>query len=90
MADMDRNKLHFYAGRMDMYQGEFKLPDSLKTMAEYARILSKPFPFVRVDFYFANNKIYFGEITFTPANGCLLYTSPSPRDRTRSRMPSSA
>ena len=24
------------------------------------------------------------------ANTCLLYTSPSPRDRTRSRMPSSA
>ena len=26
----------------------------------------------------------------TEALGCLLYTSPSPRDRTRSRMPSSA
>ena len=25
-----------------------------------------------------------------PPTGCLLYTSPSPRDRTRSRMPSSA
>ena len=25
-----------------------------------------------------------------PLNTCLLYTSPSPRDRTRSRMPSSA
>ena len=25
-----------------------------------------------------------------PLNACLLYTSPSPRDRTRSRMPSSA
>ena len=25
-----------------------------------------------------------------PLLGCLLYTSPSPRDRTRSRMPSSA
>ena len=24
------------------------------------------------------------------ARGCLLYTSPSPRDRTRYRMPSSA
>ena len=24
------------------------------------------------------------------SEGCLLYTSPSPRDRTRSRMPSSA
>ena len=27
---------------------------------------------------------------FTLAIICLLYTSPSPRDRTRSRMPSSA
>ena len=26
----------------------------------------------------------------TSENVCLLYTSPSPRDRTRSRMPSSA
>ena len=26
----------------------------------------------------------------TKGYGCLLYTSPSPRDRTRSRMPSSA
>ena len=30
--------------------------------------------------------------TYTDVSGmsCLLYTSPSPRDRTRSRMPSSA
>ena len=34
-----------------------------------------------------NNLIDSGE--FKP-NICLLYTSPSPRDRTRSRMPSSA
>ena len=27
---------------------------------------------------------------YPKSNGCLLYTSPSPRDRTRSRMPSSA
>ena len=27
---------------------------------------------------------------FAPYRNCLLYTSPSPRDRTRSRMPSSA
>ena len=30
-----------------------------------------------------------GEVSFE-VTGCLLYTSPSPRDRTRSRMPSSA
>ena len=28
--------------------------------------------------------------TYYPEQPCLLYTSPSPRDRTRSRMPSSA
>ena len=27
---------------------------------------------------------------YAPDGACLLYTSPSPRDRTRSRMPSSA
>ena len=29
-------------------------------------------------------------VDFRLAKACLLYTSPSPRDRTRSRMPSSA
>ena len=29
-------------------------------------------------------------VEFIAVNTCLLYTSPSPRDRTRSRMPSSA
>ena len=32
--------------------------------------------------------IFFGRLAWY--KGCLLYTSPSPRDRTRSRMPSSA
>ena len=35
------------------------------------------------------NLYHFYEI-FNKSNNCLLYTSPSPRDRTRSRMPSSA
>ena len=36
-------------------------------------------------------KLYpFNPNFITDYKGCLLYTSPSPRDRTRSRMPSSA
>ena len=31
-----------------------------------------------------------GDVAFDEVRDCLLYTSPSPRDRTRSRMPSSA
>ena len=33
---------------------------------------------------------YTGKIAATPAEACLLYTSPSPRDGLLSRMPSSA
>ena len=35
--------------------------------------------------YYEPNRHY--DVEYNP---CLLYTSPSPRDRTRSRMPSSA
>ena len=36
----------------------------------------------------ATSKLF--DIEHPSKGGCLLYTSPSPRDRTRSRMPSSA
>ena len=44
------------------------------------------------DVYLFESGSYFGGHTNTidVDFGCLLYTSPSPRDRTRSRMPSSA
>ena len=38
----------------------------------------------------AGNEHYTNFKDFVKNDGCLLYTSPSPRDRTRSRMPSSA
>ena len=37
-----------------------------------------------------NQELEKGSYSICHACGCLLYTSPSPRDRTRSRMPSSA
>ena len=39
---------------------------------------------------FAGGEIHVNKIAVDPLYRCLLYTSPSPRDRTRSRMPSSA
>ncbi len=44
-------------------------PEGMDELFEYAEILSKPFPFVRADFYLENGKAYFGELTFTPAGG---------------------
>lgn len=44
-------------------------PLNFEKMVEYANVLSKGIPFVRVDFYNIDGKIYFGELTFFPANG---------------------
>lgn len=44
-------------------------PENLDKMFEIASTLSKGFPFVRVDLYNINGKIYFGEMTFFPASG---------------------
>lgn len=44
-------------------------PNGIDNLFEYAEILSKPFPFVRADFYLKDGKGYFGELTFTPAGG---------------------
>lgn len=46
-----------------------KEPYNLKKMIKLAEKLSKGIPFVRVDFYESNNKIYFGELTFFPGSG---------------------
>ena len=48
---------------------EVNKPKKLKEMIEIAEKLSKPFPHVRVDFYYFNEKIYFGELTFYHASG---------------------
>ena len=40
--------------------------------------------------YIGGNEIAKFEESFSNLIGCLLYTSPSPRDATLSRMPSSA
>lgn len=51
-------------------------PTCLEKMVEYAEKLSKPFPFVRVDFYDRHEPIL-GEMTFTPMYGMAKYYSES-------------
>ncbi len=45
-------------------------PEAYDEMIEAAEALSKPFPFVRMDFYNISGKAVLGEMTFTPA-GCI-------------------
>ena len=46
---------------------EIELPEFYEEMLNVSKVLCKDFPFVRVDFFIANNRFYFAELTFTPA-----------------------
>lgn len=48
-------------------------PSCLDEMLGIATTLSSDFPQVRVDLYCINNKIYFGELTFTSLGGTMNY-----------------
>ena len=48
-------------------------PDNWDEMVKLAEEMAKEFPFVRVDLYNINGKIYFSELTFTPAKGTLIF-----------------
>jgi hypothetical protein len=44
-------------------------PEELSEMLTLARKLSENIPFLRVDFYIIEHKVYFSELTFYPASG---------------------
>lgn len=52
---------------------EVSRPENLDELLEVATILSQDFPFVRVDLYSVNNKVYFGELTFYPWTGYIQF-----------------
>lgn len=52
-------------------------PYGLEKMISIAEDIAKDFPFVRVDFYSLNERIYIGELTFYPWSGCVQYTPDS-------------
>ncbi|MGO1469479.1 MAG: ATP-grasp fold amidoligase family protein [Tissierella sp.] len=63
-----------YPNRLDE---TIEKPSKLQEMVEIAEKLSSDFPAVRVDFYYFDDKFYFGELTFYHASG---YQSIQPYD----------
>lgn len=52
-----------------------ELPNNLKEMITLAEKLSANEPFIRVDLFNVNGRIFFGELTFYPASGMLPWTT---------------
>lgn len=70
MMDRDWNFLDWIPSASREEAKGIERPLCLKELLSYAERLSKGFPFVRMDFYVLDNRIYFGEMTFTPC-GCV-------------------
>lgn len=51
-----------------------KLPENIHEMILLAEKLSEGFPFIRIDLYNSNGRIFFGEMTFFPASGFGKFT----------------
>lgn len=51
-------------------------PVNFSKMKEIAGILSEGFPFLRVDLYEINGRVYFSELTFTPCSGMMPFSPP--------------
>lgn len=71
--DMEWNKLPF-SRHYKKTNYILDKPIAFNEMRKIADILSKDFPLVRVDFYYVNNKIYIGEMTFSPGSGLEEFT----------------
>lgn len=71
--DIDFNKLDLFYGGRKHSETELKKPNFYDDMIRYAEILSKPFPFVRVDFYEVGDRLYVGEMTFYSGGGILKF-----------------
>lgn len=71
---VDWEKLPFYKGSPN-FSDKLQKPNKLKEIITIAKILSKSFTYVRVDLYYLNEKIYFGELTFTPSGGVSKFSN---------------
>lgn len=52
-------------------KNDAELPNDFNEMKKLSEELSEDFPFVRVDWFEENGRIYFGELTFTPCGGLM-------------------
>lgn len=67
--DMDWNLQPFEQMNYGNYENELKCPKQFEKMKEIVLKLCQGFDHVRVDLYIVNDKIYFGEMTFTNGSG---------------------
>lgn len=73
----DYNKLAVARCDEKPLEREIPKPKNYERMLEISRLLSKPFPEVRIDLYNLDGEIYFGEMTFFDGSGYMSFEPDS-------------
>lgn len=76
--EMDGNRANYKRDDYDVMK-DAVIPEKFQEMVELSKELSEDFPFVRVDLFEVDGKIFFSELTFTPCGG-LMKISPEEFD----------
>jgi len=71
--DMDWNRIYVTKGKPGL-DHEFDKPDNFDKLKRTATGLCKGFPFIRVDLYSVEGRIYFSEFTFFPDSGIVPFS----------------
>lgn len=71
--NMDFSEAAFQRSDFKHFDKIPKIPKRFSEMVQIARILSENIPFVRIDLYETDGKVYFSEITFSPCGGMMPF-----------------
>lgn len=74
--DTDWNMLDIKQPNLERSSISMEKPAFLKQMLELSEILASGIPEIRVDWYHANNQLYFGELTFFDGSGFSWFDPP--------------
>lgn len=72
--DVDWNRTEIGIGPYKRSEKAPPPPENLAELLKAAETLASDFEYVRVDLYAFDNRLYFGELTFTPGGGVLPFT----------------
>lgn len=67
--DLNWGKTPFFRNDKKEIQNEILKPETFDEMVNISKVLSEGIPFVRVDLFSIDNKVYFSEFTFSPGSG---------------------
>lgn len=74
LYDSNWNRVPFFYSCKNISELDIIAPKNIDLMLKLASQVGAEFPFIRIDFYESDNKVYFGEFTCFPSEGKIRFS----------------